>query len=79
MGHQHCTICVDMQQGARLVQELGSEGNAKLSWNDCYASLTEPVGFVEVFSLLQPLFKTCLANDIAPAGLQCKQARCQLE
>lgn len=71
MGHQHCAICVNMQQGARLVQELGGEGDAKLGGNDCYAPLAEPVGFVEVFGLLQPLSKTCLANDAAPAGLQC--------
>ena len=67
-----------MQQGARLVQELGGERDAKLGGNDCYAPFAEPVSFVEVFGLLQPLSKTCLANDIAPAGLQCIWTMCQL-
>lgn len=70
MSDQHCTICVDMHQGAGLVQELGGEGDAKLGGDDGHAALAPPIGFVELLSSLQPLSKARLVYNIAPACLQ---------
>lgn len=73
MGDQDSTICVDVHQGASLVQKLGGEGNPKLGGNDSQASLSPPVGLVELVTRILPLGKSCLADDAVPAGLRVAQ------
>jgi hypothetical protein len=74
MGDEHCSIGVDVHQRCSLVQELGSEGDAKLGGDDSQAALAPPVGFVEVIHCRLPLCKMCLADHTIPASLHQKFA-----